>query len=236
MSPFGFYNISWLSPHQTLEKTCCNAVMKRFFLLFVSSLALAAQAGFVAQPYGDQIVADDGSVTLPQGGLIKDNKHGISIDAKYIEYKDNVYLRAKTAKLKNGTGQTLFSPNINYMIANDRMEIAGALTYSDENVTGLNASRAVAYPDAKRIVAWNISAGNPSIKADAAVFDDSNNQVFLYGNYFYKSTDGKTSKQRNGATAMLLVNFSNQNRTVYQEGSQIPSAVAKSYTDLIARK
>jgi hypothetical protein len=210
--------------------------MKRFFLLFVSSFALAAQAGFVVQPYGDQNVAEDGSVTLPSGGLIKDNKHGISIDAKYIEYKDNVYLRARTAKLKNSTGQSLSSPNINYVIAADRMEIAGALTYSDENVTGLNASRAVAYPDAKRIVAWNISAGNPTIKADAAVFDDNNNNVFLYGNYFYKSTDGKTSKQRNGATAMLLVNYSNQNRITYQEGTQIPVAIAKSYTDLIARK
>jgi hypothetical protein len=220
--------------------------MKRFSLslLFVSSLALAqtgllalaAQAGFVAQPYGDQIVADDGSVTLPQGGIIKDNKSGISIDAKYIEYKDNVYLRARNAKLKNSTGQTLASPKIDYVIANDHMDIAGALTYSDENVKGLNAARAVAYPNAKRIVAWNISAGNPSIKADGAVFDDNNNQVFLYGNYFYKSTDGKTSKQRNGATAMLLVNFGNKNKITYQEGNQIPSSIAKSYTDLIVKK
>jgi hypothetical protein len=210
-------------------------VVKRFLLLFVSSLALA-QAGFVAQPYGDQNVAEDGSVTLPQGGLIKDNKRGFSIDAKYIVYKDNVYLRARTAKLKNNTGQSLSSPNIDYIIANDRMDIAGSLSYSDENVTGLSATRAVAYPDAKRIVAWNVSAGNPTIKADAAVFDDASNQVFLLGNYFYKSTDGKTSKQRSGATAMLLVNFSNSKRTTYQEGTQIPVAVAKAYMDLIAKK
>ncbi len=209
--------------------------MKRFALLLFSSLALA-QAGFVAQPYGDQIIGEDGGITLPQGGLIKDNKRGFSIDAKYIEYKDNVYLRAKNAKLKNNSGQSLSSPNINYTVATDRMDIAGALTYSDENVKGLNAARAVVYPDAKRIVAWNVAASSPTIKADAAVFDDGSNQVFLLGNYLYKSADGKTSKQRNGNTAMLLVNFSNKNRTTYQEGAQIAAASAKTYTDLIARK
>ncbi len=209
--------------------------VKRFLLLFVSSLALA-QAGFVAQPYGDQIIADDGSVTLPQGGLIKDNKRGFSIDAKYIEYKDNVYLRARTAKLKNNTGQTVSSPKINYIVASDRMEVDGALTYSDENLSGLNAARAIVYPDAKRVVAFNISASSPTIKADSAVFDDNKNEVFLLGNYLYKSTDNKTSKQRAGATAMLLVNFSNKNRTTYQEGVQIPAAIAKTYMDLIANK
>ncbi len=236
------YKVSWRFPTQICSplivlsrRPAVIQSVKRFLLLFVSSLALA-QAGFVAQPYGDQIIADDGSVTLPQGGLIKDNKRGFSIDAKYIEYKDNVYLRAKTAKLKNNTGQTVSSPSINYIVTADRMEVAGALTYSDENVSGLNAARATVYPDAKRIVAWNISASSPTIKADSAVFDDNKNEVFLLGNYFYKSTDNKTTKQRNGVSAMLLVNFSDKNRTTYQEGSQIPAAIAKSYMELIAKK
>ncbi len=225
-----------LSPHLILENTCCNDCVKRFLLVFVSSLALAAQAGFVAQPYGDQIVAEDGSVTLPQGGLVTDNKRGFSIDAKFIEYKDNVYLRARNAVLKNTNGQNLASANINYTLANDRMEINGAVAYSDNNVSGLKASRAVAYPDAKRIVAWGVSASSPSIKADAALFDNNNNSVFLLGNYFFKSSDGKTSKQRNGAGAMLLVSFANKNRATYQEGAQIPAGVAKLYMGLIAQK
>lgn len=218
--------------------------MKRFIaVLVISSIALGgtgfivlAQAGFVAQPYGDQVIGTDGMVTLPQGGLIKDNKRGFSIDAKYIEYKDGVYLRAKNAKLKNNTGVALSSPNINYVLATDRMEIAGPLAYSDENVSGLSAARSVAYPDGKRVVAWSIAGSSPTIRAGAAVFNDANNEVFLLGNYLYKSTDGKISKQRNGDGAMLLVNFANRNRVTYLEGAQIPAATAKSYTDLIAKK
>ncbi len=209
--------------------------MKRVLLtVFIGSIAFA-QAGFVAQPYGDQKVNDDGSITLAQGGIIKDNKHGFSIDAKYIEYKDGVFLRAKTAKLKNNTGQSLASPNINYVIANDRMDIAGALSYSDDNVSGLSATRAIAYPDAKKIVAFSVSGSSPTIKGNAAVFNDATNEAFLYGNYFYKSTDGKVTKERKGDAAMLLVNFSNKNRTTYQADAQIPAAVAKTYIDLINR-
>jgi hypothetical protein len=216
--------------------------MKRFAVVLFSSLAVTsagflalAQAGFVAQPYGDQIVGNDGTVTLPQGGLIKDNKRGFSIDAKFIEYKDGVYLKARTAKLKNNTGQTLSSPNINYTLADDRMEIAGSLNYSDENVSGATGSRAVAYPDGKRIVAWNIIATSPVVRAQVAVFNDNRNEVFLMGNVYYKSLDGKTIKQANGENGMLLVNFSNKDKPTFAANELIPTATVGTYK-AIAKK
>jgi hypothetical protein len=217
--------------------------MKRFAVLLFSSLALTsagllalAQAGFVAQPYGDQQVGNDGTVTLPQGGLIKDNKRGFSIDAKYIEYKDGAYLIARTAKLKNNTGQSVSSPSINYTLADDRMVIAGSLNYSDENVSGATGSRAVAYPDGKRIVAWNITATSPVVRANVAVFDDNRNEVFLMGNVYYKSTDGKTVKQANGENGMLLVNFSNKDKAVFAANELIPAATVNTYKAIIAKK
>jgi hypothetical protein len=209
--------------------------MKRFALILVGSLALA-QAGFVAQPYGDQNVAADGTVTLPQGGLVKDNKRGFSIDAKFIEYKDGVYLKARSAKLKNNTGQSLSSPSISYTLADDRMEIGGSLNYSDENVSGATGSRAVAYPDGKRIVAWNITATSPVVRANVAVFDDNRNEVFLMGNVYYKSQDGKTVKQANGENGMLLVNFSNKDKTTFAANELIPAATAGAYKAIIAKK
>jgi hypothetical protein len=209
--------------------------MKRFALVLFGSLALA-QAGFVAQPYGDQIVGNDGTVTLPQGGIVRDNKRGFSIDAKFIEYKDGVYLKAKTAKLKNNTGQSLSSPNINYTLADDRMEVAGSLSYSDENVSGATAAKAVAYPDGKRIVAWNIVATSPVVRANVAVFDDNRNEVFLMGNVYYKSKDGKTIKQANGENGMLLVNFSNQDKPVFSANELIPAASVNAYKAVIAKK
>lgn len=209
--------------------------MKRFLLVFLGSLALA-QAGFVAQPYGDQIVGNDGTVTLPQGGLIKDNKRGFSIDAKFIEYKDGVYLKARTAKLKNNTGQSLSSPSINYTLSDDRMEVAGSLNYADENVSGATAARAVAYPDGKRIVAWSINATAPVVRANVAVFDDNRNEVFLMGNVYYKSKDGKTVKQANGENGMLLVNFSNREKPTFAANELIPAASINAYKAIIAKK
>jgi hypothetical protein len=69
-----FYQIPWFD----------NQMKPLAFVLLISSMALA-QAGFVTQPYGDQIVSNEGIVTLPQGGIVRDNKRGFSIDAKYIE-------------------------------------------------------------------------------------------------------------------------------------------------------
>jgi hypothetical protein len=217
--------------------------MKRFALLLFSSLTLAAvgflalaQAGFVAQSYGDQLVGNDGTVTLPQGGLIRDNKRGFSIDAKFIEYKDGAYLKARNAKLKNNTGQSVSSPSINYTLSDDRMEIAGSLNYSDENVSGANGSKAVAYPDGKRIVAWNIAATSPVVRANVAVFDDNRNEVFLIGNVYYKSKDGKTVKQAGGENGMLLVNFANKDKPTFAANELIPAASVAAYKAIIAKK
>jgi hypothetical protein len=209
--------------------------MKRFAVLLFSSLALA-QAGFVAQPYGDQMVGNDGTVTLPKGGLIKDNKRGLSIDAKFIEYKDGVYLKARSAKIKNNTGQSVSSPSINYTLSNDRMEIDGSLNYADENVSGATGSKAVAYPDGKRIVAWNIAATSPVVRASVAVFDDNRNEVFLLGNVYYKSKDGKTVKQASGENGMLLVNFSNKDKPTFAANELIPAASVAAYKAIIAKK
>ncbi|MFN3265774.1 MAG: hypothetical protein ACK41E_02940 [Deinococcales bacterium] len=209
--------------------------MKRFLLVFVGGIALA-QAGFIAQPYGNQTVGSDGTVTLPEGGIIKDNKRGFSIDAKFVEYKDGAYLKARNAKLKNNTGQSLSSPSIYYTLSNDRMDIAGSLNYSDENVSGATAAKAVAYPDGKRVVAWNISATTPVVRANVAVFDDNRNEVFLMGNIYYKSKDGKTTKQAAGENGMLLVNFSNREKPTFAANELIPAISVNAYKAIIAKK
>jgi hypothetical protein len=218
-----FYQIPWFN----------NQMKPLAFILLISSVALA-QAGFVTQPYGDQIVSNEGIVTLPQGGIVRDNKRGFSIDAKYIEYKDNAYLKARNAKLKNTSGQSLLSPAIDYVITDDRMNILGPLSYNDDNVSSLKATHAVAFIDAKSIVAFDITVSSPVIKANAIVFNDSKNEAFLLGNYYFKSNDGKI-KQRIGDNAMILLNFTNKNRITHQEGIQIPEKVAKIYTDLITK-
>ncbi len=209
--------------------------MKRLTLvLLISSLALA-QAGFVAKPYGNQSVNEDGSITLDQGGTIADNKRGFTIDAKYIQYKDNTFLRARTAKIKNNTGESLVTPNVDYNVPGDRMNIAGPLSYTDENVSKLLGARAVAFPDAKKIVAFNVNASSPTVKANAAVFDNAKDEACLVGNYVYKTKDGKTTKSNAQASAVLMVNFKNKDKPTFQALPSASSASAKACADLIAK-
>jgi hypothetical protein len=195
-------------------------------------LALA-QAGFVAQPYGDQIVNADQSVTLPQGGVIRDNKRGFSIDAKFIQYKDNDFLKATDAKIKNNTGESISAKSVDYTIKNDRMSIAGPLSYADENVSGLTSQKAVAYPDAKRIVAFNVNATSPRLKANAAVFDNNRQEAFLYGNYEFKSKDGKTTGSNSRADASVVISFKNKDKPQLISSARVAPDVLKTYLSLV---
>jgi hypothetical protein len=209
-------------------------LMKRVFAVLSGltlSLALA-QAGFVAQPYGDQVINADQSVTLPQGGVIRDNKRGFSIDAKFIQYKDNEFLKATDAKIKNNTGQSINAKSVDYTIKTDRMNIAGPLSYSDENVSGLNGQKAIAYPDAKRIVAFNVTAASPKLRANAAVFDSGRKQAFLYGNFEYVSSDGK-SYRGNSAESALLVDYTNKDKPSFKQGKAISADAQGMFVKLI---
>jgi hypothetical protein len=200
--------------------------------LVASTLALA-QAGFVAQPYGDQTVNADGSVTLPQGGVLRDNARGYSIDATFVQYKDNVYLRATNAKIKNNTGQSINAKSVDFNIPSDRMVIVGPLNYSDGNVTGLSASRAVVYVTGKKTVAFGVSATAPRLRANAAVFDNARDEVFLYGNYEFTSKDGKQRGSGAGADASVVINFSNANSPRIVSSKSIPAATLNAYLGLV---
>jgi hypothetical protein len=210
-------------------------LMKRVLAIFgglTVSLALA-QAGFVAQPYGDQVINADQSITLPQGGVIRDNKRGFSIDAKFIQYKDNEFLKATDAKIKNNTGQSINAKSVDYTIKNDRMNIVGPLSYADENVSGLNAQRAVAFPDSKRILAFNVNASSPRLKANAAVFDSARQEAFLYGNYEFKSKDGKTTGTGARADSSVVISFKTKDKPVLISSQRVAPDVLKGYLALI---
>ena len=215
--------------------------MKRLFTV-LSSLALTStaglaliQAGFVAQPYGDQIVNADSSVTLPQGGVLRDNKRGYSIDATFIQYLDNDYLKATNAKIKNNTGQFIVSKSVNYDIKADRMVIAGPLEFSDANVSGVRASRAVAMLQAQKTVAFNVTASNPVFKANTVVFDGARKEVFLYGNYEFNSKDGKQKGSGGTATSSAVINFAVSGSPKILSSKAIPAGVLSAYLALIAQ-
>jgi lipopolysaccharide assembly outer membrane protein LptD (OstA) len=186
-----------------------------FRRVFLSSLiapiliaTALAQAGLVIQPKGDQTVnPSTGVTTLPQGGSVLDNAHGIRIEAAYIEHKRDDFVKATNATIFT-SGQTIKTPSLNYAIQADRVDIAGPLEVSSSDVTGLKADRAVAFLKAERVVALgNVRSNAPVLAANAVVFDTKKRTAFLYGNYRFESKDGKTKLSQAGAESALLVNF-----------------------------
>lgn len=183
----------------------------RLRYLVLSSLIVSvaiAQSGLVIQPKGDQTVnPSTGVTTLPQGGVVIDNAHGIRIEATYIEHKRDEFIKATNASIQT-SGQTIKTPSLNYAMKLDRVDISGPLEFTSPDVTGLKADKAVAYPNADRVVALgNVRAGSPVIAANAIVFDGKKRTAFLYGNYCFESKDAKTKLSQAGADSALLLSF-----------------------------
>jgi hypothetical protein len=213
--------------------------MKRFL---ISSLALVsalvsvvlAQAQISVKPYGDQVINADQSQTLPQGGIVNDSKHGVTIDAKYLEFKPGEYVRATTAIITTKGKQNVRTAKLNYQIKADRMEIAGPLTLSDEFVTNLSSGSAVVFPDADVMVGiGGVKAANPSLSANAMVVDGARKEAFLYGNYKFKSQDGKIKLGNQGAQAGLLISFASRDRPRVTSGADVPAASRARFLQLI---
>jgi hypothetical protein len=212
-----------------------NSGMKRFVIssLMLFSVVLA-QAQISVKPYGDQVINADQSQTLPQGGIVDDSKHGVKIDAKYLEFKAGEYVRAKTATISTKGGQKVSTTKLNYLIKTDRMEIAGPLNFSDEFVSGLSSAAAVVYPDADVMVGvGGVKAVSPQLSANAMVVDGARKEAFLYGNYKFKSQDGKIKLGNQGAQAGLLISFANRDRPRVTSGADVPAASRARFLQLI---
>jgi hypothetical protein len=184
--------------------------MKAFSVMLSSLLVgvVLAQAGLVIQPKGDQTVnPSTGITTLPQGGIVLDNAHGIRIEAAYIEHKRDDFVKATNATIIT-SGQTIKTPSLNYAIPSGRVDITGPLEVSSSDVKALKADKAVAYSSTERVVAvGNVRSSAPVLTANAVVFDTKKRTAFLYGNYRFESKDGKTKLSQTGAESALLVSF-----------------------------
>jgi hypothetical protein len=211
--------------------------MKR--LLFSSMILVStalAQAQLSVKPYGDQQINPDGSQVLAQGGVVDDSKHGVKIDAKYLEFKPGEFVRAKTAIIITKSGQKVSTTKLNYLIKSDRMELAGPLNFSDEFVSGLSSGAAVVYPDADVMVGvGGVKATEPQLSANAMVVDGTRKEAFLYGNYKFKSQDGKIKLGNPGAQAGLLISFASRDRPRVSSGADVPTASRARFLELIER-
>lgn len=180
--------------------------MKRLlFVLTLASLALAARfAGFEVKPNGNsELDATTGVYTLNMGGSITDNKSGLSLVAKFIQYKDGEFIRAKDANLKSRDGEFTAS-SLEYQQKPDTLRME-AVHYSSPDLKGLTAKQGLMLGENVLVLKGQVHSGEPSLEAETVVVDTDNNQALVLGNFTYKDATATLRGQK--ASSTLLLSF-----------------------------
>ena len=163
--------------------------MKRAGLLF-PLLVLLAAARFAAlsiEPYGDQVFdLATGVTTLPQGGVIRDNANDLSIDAEYVEYKEDVYVLAR--KAKSEAGEVRFAAEqLRYELPEDRVRLEGGVVLDTPQVKALEARSAwIFLGDGVAVLEGGVRAMSPELEAEAMVSDYRSGEALLLAPYRYR--------------------------------------------------
>jgi len=187
--------------------------MRRLALLATATLGVATAAtfaGFTIKPYGDQkLNLQTGVTVMDEGGIANDATRGVTVDAKYIEFRDNDYLRARHAKLTTRDGGSLTATNVEYTAKNGMLKASGNMHYNNDNVKGLTAD-SMTLDIAKRIgiATGNVKSSRPSMSANTVIVDYANERALMVGNYRY-SLGGRRLNNRSDS-AVLLVTWNNQ--------------------------
>ena len=180
--------------------------MKRLFLVFaLLSLALAARfAGFEVKPNGNsELDATTGIYTLATGGTITDNKSGLSLVAKYIQYKDGEFIRAREANLESKDGK-FEAASLDYQQKPDTLKM-DTVRYSSGDLKGLTAKQGLLLGEDVLVLKGQVRSGSPSLEAETVVVDTAKNQALVLGNFTYK--DGAATLRGQKTDSALLLSY-----------------------------
>jgi len=182
--------------------------MKRAGLL-LSLLVLLAAARFAAlsiEPYGDQVFdLATGVTTLPEGGVIRDNANDLSIDAEYVEYKEDVYVLARKAKSEAGKVRFV-AEQLRYELPEDRVRLEGGVVLDTPQVKALEARGAwIFLGDGVAVLEDGVRAMRPELEAQAMISDYRNGEALLLAPYRYRDAAlGVTLSGKNPEKPLFL--------------------------------
>lgn len=182
--------------------------MKRagWLLLLTFVLAAARFAALSIEPYGDQVFdLTTGVTTLPQGGVIHDNQNDLSIDAKYVEYKEDVYLLAR--KASSATKDVRFqAEQLRYDLPKDTVQLEGGVVLDTPQVKELQAGSAWMFlKDGVAVLEGGVRAESPELEAEAMVSDYQSGAALLLAPYRYRDPQlGATLSGKNPDKPLYL--------------------------------
>jgi len=175
-------------------------------LLFLLPLvALASRfAGFEVRPRGNsELDVGTGIYTLPTGGTITDNRSGLVLEARYIQYKDGDFIRAQGATLKVREGE--FSANsLEYLQKPDTLRMSG-VRFSSREFKALSAQQGLLLKDDVLVLKGEVRSSEPALEASTLVVDTAKNQALVLGVFAFR--DGATILRGNRPDSTLLLTF-----------------------------
>jgi len=181
--------------------------MKRWLvLLTLLSLVVFASrfAGFEVRPRGNsELDVGTGIYTLPTGGTITDNRSGLVLEARYIQYKDGDFIRAREATLKSREGD-FSAASLVYQQKPDTLRMNG-VRFSSKQLKGITAQQGLLLKEDVLVLKGEVRSSVPALEASTLVVDTTKDQALVLGVFTFR--DGATTLRGNRPDSTLLLNF-----------------------------
>ena len=196
--------------------------MRGFVLLFsLLAVFVVAQrfAALEVKPNGNaDLDVATGIYTLLSGGSITDNRSKLSLVAKYIQYKDGDFIRAREANYQSPEGN-FTAATLEYLYSPDTLRMSGVQIASKE-LRGLKAQNGLLTKEDVLVLKGQVSSSEPALEASTVIVDTAKNQALVMGNFTFRQ--GGSTLRGQQANATLLLNFAGGK---VQANTRVPAEV-----------
>jgi hypothetical protein len=184
---------------RALQRACFYVLI----LVLVSvapSVSVAQFASLTITPKGDsELDITTGITTLPQGGAIVDKSRGITLTASFVEYKDDTFVKAQTARAEGFFG-LLHTPEFFLDTAQYLITARGGITLSQDGLS-LSADRLTLHlTNGIAVLSGNVNNENPNFQAATLILKMGAGYALLVSPFNYQDI---LSKDEAGSLVQL---------------------------------
>jgi hypothetical protein len=174
-----------------------------FVLLIFGSLSLAQFAALTLKPNGEPLMDITTNIsTWPQGGTIIDKSRGITLNAGFIEFQNDVYIKAQNVQAEGFFG-LLNTPELYLDGATNVITATGGITLSQNGLT-LTASQLSLYlTTGVAVLSGNVNNDAPSFQAATLVLKIGAGYGLLVSPFNYQDGPISLSKAEAGNRIQL---------------------------------
>jgi hypothetical protein len=174
-------------------------------LTFLSLVVFASRfAGFEVKPRGNsELDLGTGIYTLPQGGTIIDNRNGLVLEARHIQYRDGEFIRAQGATLRTNEG-TFSAASLEYQQRPDTLRMNG-VRFSSQQLRNISAQQGLLLGNGVLVLKGQVRSSDPALEASTVIVDTARDQALVLGAFTFR--DGAATLRGNRPDSTLLLSF-----------------------------